>query len=199
MKLRIRSMRRIALFASLALGISLLIAFGFSTTMTPTAPASGFGALEGSIKKYETIADTPPAPDVEFTTASGETMTLADFKGKTVLLNLWATWCPPCIREMPDLNELAGELKDKNFVVVAIATGRQGREDPDEFLQSRGLTDILSYHDKKQNFLKAMKVNTLPVTYIIAPNGTLQGEIKGITHWTSDEAKAAFETVLTQQ
>ncbi|NVK17818.1 MAG: TlpA family protein disulfide reductase [Methylocystaceae bacterium] len=178
-------------FLTLAvLSLSLLITFD--------AQAKDFNSLKDSIRSYRNLSNKPMAPDVTFENVKGETVTLADFKGKTVLLNLWATWCPPCVKEMPDLNELARDFKDKNFVVLVIATGRQGRETPDGFLQKRGLTDVVSYLDPKQKLLKVMEISSLPVSFIIAPDGTLQGGVIGITEWTAPKAKAALEKVLAE-
>lgn len=173
-----------------------LIALCASLMLSAAAQASDFSILKDNIKKYRALKNTPEAPQVEFTNAAGDTVTLADFKGKTILLNLWATWCPPCIKEMPELNELAREFKDQDFIVLAIATGRQGRETPDDFLKNRDLNDIQSYLDPKQKFLTALDINTLPVSFFIAPDGTMQGGIIGITKWTTPEAKAALTELL---
>jgi len=175
-------------FALAILSVSLLVGM--------PVQAKDFNSLKDSIRKYRNLTNKPMVPDVTFTNAKGETATLADFKGKTVLLNLWATWCPPCIKEMPDLNELARDFKDKDFVVLVIATGRQGRETPDGFLEKRGLTDVLSYLDPKQELLKKMDITTLPVSFLIAPDGTMQGGVMGITEWTAPKAKKALEKLL---
>lgn len=155
-----------------------------------------FSVLKEGVRGYRNLSNTPDAPQVVFTNQLGEEVTLADFKGKTVLLNLWATWCPPCIREMPALNELAKEFKDKNFIVLAIATGRQGREGADRFLKKRKLTDLISYHDRNQNFLHLMDMDTLPVSFIIAPDGKMQGGVVGMTEWDTPEAKTVFRQLL---
>jgi thiol-disulfide isomerase/thioredoxin len=170
--------------------------FAFALLLSVSAQADDFYDLKHSIRGYKNLMNTPSAPLTEFTHADGSTVTLADFKGKVVLLNLWATWCPPCIKEMPGLNELAKELKNEDFVVIAVATGRQGRETPDEFLKKRELTDMLSYHDKGQDFLRKMDINSLPVSFIIDPEGVMRGGVKGRTEWDAPKAKEALKKLL---
>ncbi len=160
------------------------------------AHAADYSKLKEGITGYRNLSNTPQAPAIEFVDKNGKKATLADFKGKTVLLNFWATWCPPCIREMPALNELGKEFKNSNFVVVAIATGRQGRENPDKFLEKRELNDIISYHDPGQEFLKLFNMNTLPVSFIIDEEGLMQGGVVGMTEWASPEAKTVLRELL---
>ncbi|GGF70034.1 hypothetical protein GCM10011332_25050 [Terasakiella brassicae] len=170
--------------------------FAFSLLINFSASADDFYDLKHSIRGYKNLVNTPPAPLTKFTDKDGNTVTLADFKGKVVLLNLWATWCPPCIKEMPGLNELAKYFKDKDFVVLAIATGRQGRESPDDFLEKRELTAMASYSDKDQEFLRMMKISSLPVSFIIDQNGLMRGGVKGRTEWDTPDAKAALGKLL---
>ena len=158
--------------------------------------AADYKKLKEGINGYRNLSNTPEAPAIEFVDKDGKKATLADFKGKTVLLNFWATWCPPCIKEMPALNELGKEFKKKDFVVVAIATGRQGRENPDRFLEKRDLTDIVSYHDPDQEFLRLFDINTLPVSFIIDDKGFMQGGVVGMTEWNSPEAKTVLRELL---
>lgn len=159
-------------------------------------PELDFSILKDGIRGYRNLSNTPDVPQVVFTNQLGETTTLSDFKGKTVLLNLWATWCPPCIREMPALNELAIEFKDKNFVVLAIATGRQGREHADDFLRKRDLNQLISFHDPKQKFMRLMNIETLPVSFIIGPKGKMRGGVIGMTEWDSPETKTVLRQLL---
>ncbi|SCA55724.1 exported hypothetical protein [Candidatus Terasakiella magnetica] len=173
-----------------------LCVFILTLSLSFSAQADSFTDLKDNIRGYRNLSNTPKAPTVEFTTQDGKSVFIEDYKGKTVLLNLWATWCPPCIREMPALNELAKDFKDKDFVVLAVATGRQGREQPDAFLKKRDLTDMVSVHDKKQDFLRKMDINNLPVSFLIDKQGQMRGGVIGMTEWTTPEAKAALEKVL---
>jgi thiol-disulfide isomerase/thioredoxin len=158
-----------------------------------------FSGLKEGIRGYRALTNTPDAPDVVFTNQHGKEFTLADFKGKIILLNFWATWCPPCIREMPALNELAKEFKDKDFIVIAIASGRQGREGADEFLQKRKLTSLQSYLDPEQNFMRLMGIDSLPVSFIIDAEGKMQGGVIGMSEWDSPEAKTVLRELLNQK
>lgn len=171
-----------------------LLAFSF--VLVSSADAADYSILKDGIRGYRNLTNTPEAPLIEFRNKEGKLATLADYRGKTILLNFWATWCPPCVREMPALNELAAEFKSKNMVVIAIASGRQGREKPDDWLERRDLKDIISYHDRNQNFLRLFKINTLPVTFVIDENGLMQGGVIGMTEWDSPETKTVLRELL---
>ena len=166
------------------------------TVLSMEVHAMDYKVLKEGVRGYRNLKNLPSAPQVEFTNKAGEKMRLQDFKGKTVLLNFWATWCPPCIKEMPALNKIAKEFKDKDFVVIAIATGRQGKETPDRFLKKRELNDIISYHDPDQNFMRLMDIQTLPVSFIVGKDGKMQGGVIGMTEWDSPEALTALRELL---
>ncbi len=160
--------------------------------------ADSYNELSGNIRGYRNLTNTPQAPDVTFHDKNGTAVKLSEYKGKTVLLNLWATWCPPCIKEMPDLNALAKDYKKDGFVVLAVATGRQGREQPDAFLEKRNLTDVISLLDPQQNFLKMMDMSNLPVSFIIDREGKMRGGVIGLSEWRAPKAKAALEKAIRQ-
>jgi len=179
--------------------LAYFIIFSFALLLTSNAQADDYYELKNSIRGYVNLPKIQDAPQTPFTDKDGNTVTLADFKGKVVLLNLWATWCPPCIREMPGLNDVAKTFKDEDFVVLAVATGRQGREKPDDFLEKRKLTAMESYLDKGQAFLKVMKINSLPVSFIIDKEGRMRGGVKGRTEWDAPEAVEALRKLLKNQ
>src|SRR5918995_3017081 len=88
-----------------------------------------------------------PMPDIEFENGQGEALSLADFRGKVVLLNIWATWCAPCRREMPTLERLQAELGGPDFEVVALSIDRKGLPVVKEFYEELGLRELGMYVD----------------------------------------------------
>lgn len=114
-------------------------------------------------------------------------MHLADFKGKPLLLNLWATWCAPCVVEMPTLDKLAEQSGDQ-LRVVAVSMDMEGRRAVDPFLEKEGLKNLQPYLDKKNELMLALKADTLPVTILYNAEGKEVWRMIGELDWTSDEA-----------
>ncbi|MGE0023353.1 MAG: TlpA family protein disulfide reductase [Hyphomicrobium sp.] len=131
-----------------------------------------------------------PLADVNFVDGTGAPKTLADFRGKTVLLNLWATWCAPCREEMPSLDRLQRELGSDTFEVVALAVDRTGLESARKFLDSIGVTSLALYADPTTRSGSALRAVGMPTTILIDPEGREIGRLPGPAAWDSAEAKA---------
>ena len=131
-------------------------------------------------------------PDVTFTDATGKPTTLADFKGRTVLLNLWATWCVPCRKEMPTLDAVQAKLGGPNFQVVAVNIDTRDPGKPKQFLADIGVRSLTYYADpsaKTFQDLKAVgRAFGMPTTMLVDPNGCELGTIAGPAEWASDDA-----------
>lgn len=167
------------------------------------ATASRVGPL--AIDKLAALAvpkQPKPMTPIAFNGPDGKKLTLADFRGKTVLLNLWATWCVPCRAEMPALDSLQNALGSESFEVVAvnIDTSRLERRKP--FLDSIGVKHLEFYTDEKadsfQLLKQAGKVVGLPATFLIDGKGCEIGRMAGPAHWDSDQAKALIRAAIRQ-
>ncbi len=145
-----------------------------------------------------------PAPQplsaISFQTADGTKVTMADFKGKTVLLNLWATWCIPCRKEMPALNQLQADLGGKDFEVVAVNIDTQGPERVEKFLAETGIDKLHRYADPSTGILQSLKNEGLgqglPTSVLIDRQGCRLGAMAGPAEWSSDEAKALIMAAM---
>jgi thiol-disulfide isomerase/thioredoxin len=132
--------------------------------------------------------DSPcPLPPLTFQDASGKDKTLADFRGSVVLLNLWATWCPPCIREMPALNALQQRLGSDDFKVVAISQDRGGAAVAGKWLSSNGFTALPLYLDPTASVGRTLESPGLPVTLLIDRQGRELARLYGPADWDSDD------------
>jgi thiol-disulfide isomerase/thioredoxin len=112
-----------------------------------------------------------PLADVNFVDGTGAPKTLKDFRGKTVLLNLWATWCAPCREEMPSLDRLQQELGSDTFEVVALAVDRTGLEAARKFLDGINVKSLKLYADPTTRSGSALKAIGMPTTILIDPEG----------------------------
>jgi thiol-disulfide isomerase/thioredoxin len=141
-------------------------------------------------------------PDLAFQDATGRPLTLADWRGRTVLLNLWATWCVPCRKEMPSLDALQTKLGGPNFEVVTVNIDTRDADRPKAWLKEVGVSKLAYYADpaaKTFQDLKAIgRAFGMPTTLLIDPNGCEIGTIAGPAEWASDDAIKLIEAALTR-
>jgi len=140
-----------------------------------------------------TMAATPlKLPDLAFEDADGKPKKLSDWRGKTVLVNLWATWCVPCRKEMPALDALQGKLGGGDFEVVSINIDTRDTDKPKEWLKNAGVNTLAYYADHSAKVfqdLKAIgKAFGMPTTLIVDPNGCELAALAGPAEWASDDA-----------
>lgn len=155
-----------------------------------------FDALSRNIPGFQRILNTPPVPETKFLNAKNEAITLKTFEGKALLVNFWATWCTPCVREMPDLNKLSAELGGKDFEVVAIASGQQVGKNPDVFLKEHQLDALELYQDPHASLMSLFETQTLPTTLIVDKDGRIRGGVMGAINWNSKEVKAVLAHLM---
>lgn len=136
---------------------------------------------------------------VAFDTADGHATSVGAFAGKTILLNLWATWCVPCRAEMPALDKLESSLGSPHFAVVAVNLDQTRLERPRAFLQEIGATHLPYYSDKSDDILQALHGKGLPTTVLIGPDGCEIGTMAGPASWDSQDAEALIARVARPQ
>jgi len=137
-----------------------------------------------------------PLADVSFVDGSGTPKTLKDFRGKTVLLNLWATWCAPCREEMPSLDRLQAALGSDKFEVVALAVDRTGVDAARKFLADTKVNALKLYADPTTRSGSALKAVGMPTTILIDAEGREIGRLPGPAEWDSEHAKRLVQSVL---
>jgi thiol-disulfide isomerase/thioredoxin len=128
----------------------------------------------------------------------GQPVSLDSFKGKVVVLNFWATWCPPCVAEMPALDKLQADMGGKDFTVVAVSTDREGIKKSAPFYRRAGIKNLTLYNDTRGGMLDAFKAKALPVTIVLDREGRMIGRIEGAAQWDSPQAKALIEHYLKE-
>jgi thiol-disulfide isomerase/thioredoxin len=140
-----------------------------------------------------TMASKPlKLPDLAFEDADGKPKKLSDWQGKTVLVNLWATWCVPCRKEMPSLERLQTKLKGPNFEVVAINIDTRDPEKPKAFLKDANLADLGYFNDQKAKVFQELKsigrALGMPTSVLVDAKGCEIATIAGPAEWDSDDA-----------
>jgi thiol-disulfide isomerase/thioredoxin len=139
-----------------------------------------------------------PAPGMSFTDGAGRRLGLEAFSGTLVLLNLWATWCPPCVEEMPALDRLEAEFGGDGFQVVAVSVDRGGRATVEPFLRRHGLDHLALYLDPDAAALNAWGSHSLPTSVLIDRQGRVLGRIEGAADWDSPEARTLIRRFLAR-
>jgi thiol-disulfide isomerase/thioredoxin len=139
-------------------------------------------------------------PDLAFQDASGKPLTLDHWRGRTVLLNLWATWCVPCRKEMPALDALEQRLGGPEFQVVAINIDTRNPEKPKAFLKEVGVTKLDYYADPNarafQDLKEVGRAFGMPTTLLVDPQGCEIGSIAGPAEWASDDAIKLIQAAI---
>ena len=164
---------------------------------TSTLGASAQTSSEPDIKLGEFIpaATSQPAPEMSFDGLDGKPVALADFKGRLVILNLWATWCQPCLKEMPSLDRLQSELHD-TLLVAAISEDHGGATRVGPFVAAMGLQKLKIYLDPKSDVGHAFNVRGLPTSIVIDARGRVVGRVEGAAEWDSAAMMAVLKPFL---
>jgi thiol-disulfide isomerase/thioredoxin len=145
-----------------------------------------------------TPRDPPrPAPALAFTDRDGRPLALADFRGQWLLVNFWATWCAPCVREMPSLAQLQARLGDR-LKVLAISEDRGGATVVEPFLEKLALHDLAIYLDPKAGAQSAMSLRGLPTSLLIDREGRIRGALEGAAEWDSPKMIELVQRYLRQ-
>jgi len=159
--------------------------------------AAAEAAREGMMKKL-IFSEPQDVSTKTFTDPSGGEFTLADFEGKHVLVNFWATWCAPCRKEMPMLSEIQTNLGGETFEVVTIATGRNPQPAIDRFFEEIGVENLPKYLDPRSALARDMAILGLPITLIIDPQGREIARMRGDAEWNGESAYAVLRALLPE-
>jgi len=149
-----------------------------------------------------TLATTPlQLPDLAFEDADGKPKKLSDWRGKTVLVNLWATWCVPCRKEMPALDGLQAKLSGPDFEVVAINIDTRDPEKPKNFLKDAKLTRLGAFNDKSAKVFQDLKAIGralgMPTSVLVDGHGCEIATIAGPAEWDSDDAVKLIKAAVS--
>jgi thiol-disulfide isomerase/thioredoxin len=137
-----------------------------------------------------------PVPELTFLDGEGNEVSLADFRGDVVVLNLWATWCAPCRREMPSLDRLQAELGDDGLRVIALSLDRGDVAKVRDFFAELGIANLSIYQDPKAAVGRELDALGLPTTIVIDRAGQEVGRLLGPAEWDSADAIALLRTLI---
>jgi thiol-disulfide isomerase/thioredoxin len=154
----------------------------------------------GEVAAFSIAKAPQPLPILAFDGPDGAKHTLADFKGRTVLFNLWATWCVPCRQEMPALDRLQAKLGGPAFQVVAVNIDTAKLDKPKQFLADAGVKNLGLYADPSADIFQTLrlagKVVGLPTSVLLDPQGCEIGTLAGGAEWGSEDALALVKAAI---
>ena len=146
------------------------------------------------------LRDAPAVvPDLEFADSEGHSRTLAAFRGKVVLLNIWATWCSPCRKEMPTLDRLQAALGGDDFEVVPLSIDRGGAERVKKFYTEIGVQHLAIYVDSSRKVEAGLDTVGLPTTLLIDRQGRELGRVSGGAEWNAPETVAFLKSKIAER
>ncbi len=155
--------------------------------LTIPLPAAAFDLAPGAPK---------PVPELKFEDAAGNPLTLEDFRGQVVVLNLWATWCGPCRKEMPSLDRLQAEHGPEGIHVLALSLDRGDEDQIEAFYDEVGVQALKIYRDPSSAASRVLGAFGLPTTVVLDQEGREVGRVLGPAEWDSDDAVATLRSIL---
>lgn len=175
-----------------------LISTFLAAALLLAAAAPGSSGAEpasaGGMEQFTLNNPPRPVPQTRFLDAAGKEVTLADFKGRVLLVNFWATWCGPCVEEMPSLDRLQAELGGKDFTVLAINEDRRGAAAAGPFLEKHGLKHLGIHADRQMALARAFGLYGMPSSFLVDRNGRVVGSLVGPAKWDSPAAKSLIRS-----
>lgn len=184
-----------AIKVMLLLGAFALIGVFAQSCSGPKDPLERFSIA--SLKKLTTLEAPPMRPSIAFKTLDGRGVTLSGYEGRIVLMNVWATWCPPCIAEMPSLDRLQSLRGGDDFIVVPISLDRTAL-DAAAWLKANNLKTLESWHDGSFELTGKVKLPGLPTSILYDRNGREVARVPGEVAWDSPEALALIDHLIMQ-
>jgi thiol-disulfide isomerase/thioredoxin len=155
------------------------------------------GAASPGLPQFIPTTPPRPVPDVAVETRTGERVPLSDLKGRPILINFWATWCGPCISEMPALDALAAERANTPLAIMAVSEDRKGESVVAPFLHKLRLGNLPIYLDPQTKALAAFGSDALPTTVLIDRKGREVGRLMGAASWDSAAAHRLIDRLIS--
>jgi thiol-disulfide isomerase/thioredoxin len=166
---------------------------GQASRATPSGNAQ---TVELNGQKFQRWATPREIPDLQFSDPAGNPTSLREFRGRVILLNLWATWCPPCREEMPALDRLNARLGGDNFAVVTLALDSPAQAEA--FLRQIKATTLHAHTDSQGLALRTLGVTTVPTTLLVDARGREIGRLSGAAAWDEKPALDLIQTYLKE-
>ena len=184
-------------------GRRLVLAGGLAALALPAFSGRAVAGLKpdmvkGAMERFKITATPKALPDLEIQNADDKPMKLSELRGKVVLLNFWATWCTPCVKEMPSLDRLQAALPKDKYVVVPLSIDGPTKPKVAPFYKDQKLTNLGIYFDKGRKAMQGLDVTLLPTSILVDAKGRELGRIEGDADWDMPESIALMKAAMVK-
>lgn len=173
-----------------------LAAAALPAAATPSLAGVKPDMARGAMERFKLAAQPKPLPDLEIQNADDKPMKLSDFKGKVILLNFWATWCTPCVKEMPSLDRLQAAFAKDKFLIVPLSIDGPTKPKVAPFYKDQKLAHLGLYFDKGRKTMQGLDVTLLPTSILVDAKGRELGRIEGDADWDMPESIALMKAAM---
>ncbi|MPY26886.1 TlpA disulfide reductase family protein [Shewanella sp. YLB-07] len=154
------------------------------------------GVAQSSIDLISVLPETYPIDVVPFSDGNGKPVDFSQYRGKVIMVNMWATWCPPCVRELPAIERLSSKFDKAKFEVLPISIDLDGKEKVEPFLKELGMEGFTSYYDEKQQLGQVFPLDTIPATFILNEEGELIAFVRTFVDWDDEKAVELIQSFI---
>lgn len=170
-----------------AVGLIFVVSLGFLVKALIGGVPGDWPKAPRGLQSFEFSADRAVAPETPFEDENGLELTMSTFQGKVVLVNLWATWCAPCLKEMPTLDRLRGDMMSESFDVVAISVDKEGPDVAMSYLEDLEVSNLDFYIDENMKLNFDWEAYGLPTTILLDEEGREIGRLTGTAEWDAPQ------------
>lgn len=175
-----------------------VVVFIVSGSDNDSVAGRGDPPTRGQMQNFLIAGARLPGPTQTWSDGDGKTITLADFRGKVVLVNFWASWCAPCLRELPSVNALQKDLGGDQFEVVAINIDQQGKRVAEPFAERLKLDALELYLDPRGRISRGVGVQVMPTTILYDRDGLEIGRMEGPAEWDQADSKKLMQFYIDE-
>lgn len=154
--------------------------------------------VQSSVDLISVLPKPFPIEAVPFKDSKGAAVDFSQYKGKVIMVNMWATWCPPCVRELPALSRFTAKVGADDFEVLPVSIDLEGDKQVEPFLKSLGMENFNTYYDKEQKLGQVFPLDTIPATFILNREGELIAFVRTFVDWDDDKAVTLIKGFLAQ-
>jgi len=173
-----------------------LLVVGGAVLASPALANVGPELFKGTLARFDVSRAGKSLPDVAFADSDDNSVGLADYKGKVVLLNFWATWCKPCVTEMPSLDKLQADMPKDKFIVLPLSLDGPSRPKVAPFYRDKNIESLGIFFDKGRKGMQALDVSVLPTSILVDAQGREIGRLEGEAQWDKPEALALMKAAV---
>ncbi|WP_394206037.1 TlpA disulfide reductase family protein [Shewanella waksmanii] len=189
------------------LSVSLLSAMLIGSIMMLPSVAQAYpgmqkqaqGEVQSSIDLINVLPKPYPIDVVPFKDGAGNSVDFSQYRGQVIMVNMWATWCPPCVRELPALDRFAKKFDQQDFAVLPISIDLDGTEQVKPFLEKLGMPEFNTYYDKTQQLGQVFPLDTIPATFILNGKGELVAFVRTFVDWDDEKAVSLINSFIEQE